>query len=63
MGVTLFWLIKVVFTFDCTRIAPHNNMWADVELSSSRTKNGPHEINEIFQLFQQTIYFCYLGIQ
>ena len=48
MGVAsvmiLFLLIKVCFSFDCAWIAPHNNIWADVELSflkdSLETKNS-----------------------
>ena len=43
MGAALFLLIKFV-SFDCAWIAPHNNIWADVELSflkdSFRTKNS-----------------------
>ena len=44
MGVALFLLIKVCFSSDCAWIAPHNNIWADVELSflkdSLGTKNS-----------------------
>ena len=44
MGVALFLLIKDCFSFDCAWIAPHNNIWADVELSflkdSLGTKNS-----------------------
>ena len=32
MGVAMFLLIKVFFSFDCAWIEPHNNIWADVEL-------------------------------
>ena len=42
-GGNLFFLMKVCFSFDCAWIAPHDNIWADVELSflkvSIRTKN------------------------
>ena len=44
MGVALFLLIKVCFSFDCAWEAPDNNIWADVELSflkdSLGTKNS-----------------------
>ena len=43
MGVALFLLIKVCFSFDCAWIATHKNICADVERSflkdSFRTKN------------------------
>ena len=43
-GKALFLLIKVCFSFDCAWIAPHINIWADVELSflkdSFGTKNS-----------------------
>ena len=44
MGVALFLLIKVCFSFDCAWISPHKNIWAHVELSflkdSLGTKNS-----------------------
>ena len=40
MGTTLFLLIKVCFPFDCAWIAPHNDIWADVELSFLKESFG-----------------------
>ena len=57
MGVALFLLIKVCFSFDCAWIAPHNNIWADVELSflkdSFGTKNSKwrHSYPIMYQYF------------
>ena len=57
MGIALFLLIKVCFSFDCAWIAPHNNIWADVELSflkdylEQKIQNGRHKIKKIIITF------------
>ena len=40
MGAALFLLIKVCFSFDCAWISPHNDIWADVELSFLKESFG-----------------------